>query len=115
MKRDIAELGAKCINCQQVKAEHKRPGDLYQDIDIPTRKWEDVNIDFIVGLPRTRNQNDSIWVTIDSMTKSAHFIPVKATYLAKDYDKLYLNEIVRMHVIPFSIILNKGSQFTYRF
>ncbi|KAH0642123.1 hypothetical protein KY290_035222 [Solanum tuberosum] len=70
---------AKCLNCQQVKAEHQRPRGLSQDIDIPTWKWEDVNMDFIVGFPFTRKQHDSIWVIVDRMTKSAHFIPIKGT------------------------------------
>ncbi|KAH0657372.1 hypothetical protein KY285_032254 [Solanum tuberosum] len=68
MKRDIAGFVAKCPNCQQVKVEYQRSGGLSQNISIPTWKWEDVNMDFIVGLPRTRRQHDSIWVIIDRMT-----------------------------------------------
>lgn len=60
MKKDIAGFVAKCPNCQQFKVEHQRPGDLAKDIPIPTWKWEDVNMDFIVGLPRTRRQDNSI-------------------------------------------------------
>ncbi|WMV50028.1 hypothetical protein MTR67_043413 [Solanum verrucosum] len=85
MKRDIAGFVAKCPNCQQVKAEHLRPRGLSQDIDIPTWKLEDVNMDFIVGLPRTRRQHDYIWVIIDRITKSAHFIPIKVSFSAEDY------------------------------
>ncbi|KAH0670724.1 hypothetical protein KY285_025700 [Solanum tuberosum] len=77
MKKDIAEFISKCPNCQQVKVEHQRPGGLLQNIPIPTWKWEEVNMDFVVGLPRTRRQHDSIWVIVDRMTKSAHFIPTK--------------------------------------
>ncbi|WMV24882.1 hypothetical protein MTR67_018267, partial [Solanum verrucosum] len=75
MKKDIACFVVKCTNCQQVKAEHFEPEGLSQDIDIPTWKWEDVNMDFIVGLPRTRRQHDSIWVIVDRMKNSAYFIP----------------------------------------
>ncbi|KAH0644862.1 hypothetical protein KY284_032746 [Solanum tuberosum] len=78
MKKDIAEFISKCPNCQQVKVEHQRPGGLLQNIPIPTWKWEEVNMDFVVGLPRTRRQHDSIWVIVDRMTKSAHFIPTKS-------------------------------------
>ncbi|KAH0776336.1 hypothetical protein KY290_007747 [Solanum tuberosum] len=78
INKDIAGFVAKCPNCQQVKAEHLKPGGLLQIINIPTWKWEDVNMDFGVGVPRTRRQHDSIWVIVDRMTKSAHFIPVKA-------------------------------------
>ena len=90
MKKDIASFVAKCRNCQQVKVEHQRPGGSLQDIPIPTWKWEEVNMDFVVGLPRTRRQHDSIWVIVDRMTKSAHFIPVKVSLLAEDYANLYI-------------------------
>ncbi|WMV45825.1 hypothetical protein MTR67_039210, partial [Solanum verrucosum] len=69
MKKDIACFVAKCPNCQQVKVEHKKSRDLSQDIEIPTWKWEDVNMDFVVGLPHTRRQHDSICVIVDRMTK----------------------------------------------
>ncbi|WMV37616.1 hypothetical protein MTR67_031001, partial [Solanum verrucosum] len=75
MKKDIVGFMAKCPNCQQVKAEHQRPGGLSKDINIPTWKWEEVNMDFVVGLPRTRRQHDYIWVIVDMMTKSTYFIP----------------------------------------
>ena len=65
MKKDIAKFVAKCPNCQQVKVEHQKPRDFSQDISICTGKWEYFNMDFIVGLPRTRRQHDSIWVIVD--------------------------------------------------
>ncbi|KAH0746323.1 hypothetical protein KY285_007980 [Solanum tuberosum] len=85
MKKDIAKFVSGCHSCQQVKAEHQRPGGLTQDIEIPTWKWEEINMDFVVGLPKTRKGFDSIWVVVDRMTKSAHFLPVKTTYGAEDY------------------------------
>ncbi|WMV55014.1 hypothetical protein MTR67_048399 [Solanum verrucosum] len=77
MKKYIAEFVTKCPNCQQVKVDHQKLGGLSQDNNIATWKWEDLNMDFIVGLPRTQRQHDSIWVIVDWMTKSDHFIPVK--------------------------------------
>ena len=115
MKKDIADYVAKCPNCQQVKAEHLKPGGLTQIIEVPTWKWEAINMDFVVGLPRTRRQHDSIWVIVDRLTKSAHFIPVKSTYRAEDYARLYIDEIVRWHGIPLSIISDRGAQFTSHF
>ncbi|WMV46414.1 hypothetical protein MTR67_039799 [Solanum verrucosum] len=106
---------ARCSNCQQVKAEHQGPGGLTQDIDIPTWEWEDVNMDFVVGLPRTRRQHDSIWVIVDRLTKSAHFLPVKVSYSAEDYAKLYIKDIVKLLGAPLSIISNRGAQFTSHF
>ena len=72
-------------------------------------------MDFLVCLPMTRKLHDSILVIVDKMTKSAHFIPVKSTYRAKDYAKLYINEIVRSHGIPLSIISDRGDKFISNF
>ena len=115
MKRDIADFVAKCPNCQQVKVEHQKPGGMTQEIDIPTWKWEVINMDFITGLPRTRRQHDSIWVIVDRVTKSSRFLAVKTTDSAEDYAKLYINEIVRLHGVPLSIISDRGPQFTSHF
>ncbi|KAH0711565.1 hypothetical protein KY289_007524 [Solanum tuberosum] len=115
MKKGIAEFVAKCPNCQQVKVEHQRPGGLAQRIELPEWKWEMINMDFITGLPRSRRQHDSIWVIVDRMTKSAHFLPVKTTNTAEDYAKLYVQEIVRLHGVPISIISDRGAQFTAQF
>ena len=115
MKRDIAEFVAQCPNCQQVKAEHQKPGGLLQAMEIPTWKWEEINMDFVVGLPRSRGKYDSIWVIVDRLTKAAHFLPVRTTYSAEDYAKLYLKEIVRLHGIPLAIITDRGAQFTAKF
>ena len=71
---------AKCPNCQQVKAEHLKSGGLLQEVQISTWKWEDINMDFVVGLPRTQKSYDSIWVVVDRLTKFARFIAVKSSY-----------------------------------
>lgn len=57
-------------------------------IDIPTWKWDVINMDFITRLTRTRRQQDYIWVIVDRMTKSSHFLAVKTTYSEEDYAKL---------------------------
>ncbi|WVZ92092.1 hypothetical protein U9M48_038182 [Paspalum notatum var. saurae] len=72
MKREVAEY--------RVKAEHQKPAGLLQPLKIPEWKWEEIGMDFIVGLPRTQSGFDSIWVVVDRLTKVAHFIPVKTTY-----------------------------------
>ncbi|WMV07964.1 hypothetical protein MTR67_001349 [Solanum verrucosum] len=110
-----AEFVAKCPNCQQVKVEHQRPGGLAQRIELPEWKWEMINMDFITGLPRSRRQHDSIWVIVDRMTKLAHFLPVKTTNSAEDYAKLYIQEVVRLHGVPVSIISDRGAPFTTQF
>ena len=70
---------------------------------------------FHLRLPRTRRQHDSIWMIVDRMTKSSPFLWVKTTHSAKDYSKLYINEIVRLHEVSLSIILDRGHQFTCHF
>ena len=72
-------------------------------------------MDFVVGLPKTMGKYDSIWVIVDRLTKSAHFIPVKVTYNAEKLAKLYISEIVRLHGVPLSIISDRGTQFTSKF
>ena len=72
-------------------------------------------MDFVTGLPRTQRGYDSIWVIVDRLTKSAHFLPVKMTYGVARYAQLYLSEIVRLHGVPTSIISDRGPQFTSRF
>ena len=80
MKLDVADFLSKCLNCQQVKVEHMRPGGTSQEIALPLWKWEMINMDFIIGLLRSRNQYDSIWMIVDRLTKSAHFLPVRTNY-----------------------------------
>ncbi|WVZ97659.1 hypothetical protein U9M48_043174 [Paspalum notatum var. saurae] len=75
MKREIATYVSECDVCPRVKADHLKPVGMLQPLAIPAWKWENVHMDFIVGLPRTQKGYDSIWVIIDRLTKSAHFLP----------------------------------------
>ncbi|PHT51734.1 hypothetical protein CQW23_06196 [Capsicum baccatum] len=88
----------------------EKPSGSIQEFSIPSRKWEKVNMDFVTGLPHTRHQHDSIWVIIDRMTKSAHFLPLHTSYSVEDYAKLYLIELVRLHGVPLSIISDRDGQ-----
>ncbi|WVZ81777.1 hypothetical protein U9M48_029119 [Paspalum notatum var. saurae] len=115
MKRDIAEFVARCDVCNRVKAEKQRPAGLLKPLEIPMWKWEKITMDFIVGLPRSPKGNDSIWVIVDRLTKSAHFIPVKANYNASRLAELYIQNILRLHGAPLSIVSDRGPQFTARF
>jgi transposase InsO family protein len=82
---------------------------------IPQWKWDEIGMDFIVGLPRTRAGYDSIWVVVDRLTKAAHFIPVKTTYNSAVLTELYMSRIVCLHRVPKKIISNRGTQFTSHF
>jgi hypothetical protein len=88
LKRDVATQ--LCDVCQRVKAEHQRPAGLLQPLKVREWKWEEIGMDFIVGLPRTRDGYDSIWVIVDRLTKVAHFIPVKTTYSGAQLVELYM-------------------------
>ena len=115
MKREITNFVSKCPIWQQVKVEHQKPGGITQAIDIPTWKWDVINMDYITGLTLTRKQHDSIWMIVDKMTKSSCFLAVKIIYSAEDYAKLYLTKIVRLHDVTLSIISDRGPQFTSQF
>ena len=109
------EFVAKCPNSQHVNAEHQKMCGSLEEIQVPTWKWEDINIDFVVGLPWTKKQYDSISVVMDRLTKSAHFIPVKSTYSAEEFARIFIDKIVCHHGIPLSIISDRVAQFTSRF
>jgi hypothetical protein len=115
MKREIAEYVARCDSCQRIKAEHQRPAGLLQLLQIPQWKWDEIGMDFIVGLPRIRTSYDSIWVVVDRLTKAAHFIPVKTTYNSAVLPELYMSRIGCLHGIPKKIISDRGTQFTSHF
>ncbi|WVZ76302.1 hypothetical protein U9M48_024289 [Paspalum notatum var. saurae] len=108
------EYVAVCDTCRRVKAEHQRPAGLLQPLKIPEWKWEEISMDFIVGLPRTQKGYNSIWVVIDRLTKVAHFIPVNTTYSGARLAELYISGIVCLHGVPKRIISDRGSRFTSR-
>jgi hypothetical protein len=115
MKREIAKYVSECDTCQRVKASHLKVSGTLQPLPIPSWKWEDISMDFIVGLPNTSQKHNSIWVIIDRLTKTAHFLPVHTTYTAKKYAKVYLEQIIRLHGVPKTIISDRGAQFIARF
>jgi hypothetical protein len=110
MKVDIAKYVAECDTCHQMKASHLKSTGVLQPLSIPLWKWDDISMDFIVGLPLTARKKDSIWVIVDRLTKTAHFIAVHTTYSVQQYAGLYMDHIVRLHGIPKTII-----QFVARF
>nr|GFB95815.1 retrotransposon protein, putative, Ty3-gypsy subclass [Tanacetum cinerariifolium] len=80
MKRDVATFVSKCLICQQVKIEHQRASGLLQQLDIPVWKWDEISLDFVTGLPQTQRRHDAIWVVVDRLIKSAHFLPIRKDY-----------------------------------
>ncbi|GJT75826.1 putative reverse transcriptase domain-containing protein [Tanacetum coccineum] len=95
-----------------VKAEHQRPSSLLQQPENLEWKWERIAMDFITKLPRTSSGHDSIWVIVDRLTKSAHFLPMREDYKMDRLARLYLNEIIARHGVPISIISDRDGRFT---
>jgi hypothetical protein len=111
MKVDIAKYVAECDTCHRMKASHLKSAGVLQPLSIPMWKWDDISMDFIVGLPLTARKKDSIWVIVDRLTKTAHFIAVHTTYSVQQYAELYMDHIVCLHGILKTIISDKGTQF----
>ena len=115
MKVDIAEWVAKYATCQLVKAEHQVPSVLLQSLPIPEWKWDHITIDFVTGFLTTRKRNDVVWVVVDILTKSAHFLPLKKSDGVDQIVVKYMDKIVRLHGIPSSIVSDRDPRFTSRF
>ena len=115
MKREVAKYVSECDICRRVKASHLRSAGPLQPLSIPSWKWEDISMDFIVGLPKTSKGYETIWVIVDRLTKSAHFLPVKTIYRAQNYAELYISRIMSLHGVPRTIISDLGAQFIARF
>jgi hypothetical protein len=99
----VATHVALCDVCQRVKAEHQRLAGLLQPLKVQKWKWEEISMDFVVGLPRTRDGYDSIWVIVDRLTKVAHFIPMKTTYSGAQLAELYMSFCVLVGCFVFFI------------
>ena len=81
IKKEIVAYVARCDICSRVKAIHLKSAGLLQPLSIPGSKWEEISMDFIIGLPMTQQGHDSIWVIVDRLTKSSHFVPVNTRHL----------------------------------
>nr|GEU63057.1 hypothetical protein [Tanacetum cinerariifolium] len=114
MKADIAMDVSKCLTCMKSKLSIRNSLDCYNNL-IPVWKWGSITMDFVNGLPRTPSGYDTIWVIVDRLTKSAHFLPMKKTDSMEKLTRLYLKEIMCRHDVPVLIISNRDSHFTSRF
>jgi hypothetical protein len=115
MKREITHYVSECDTYRKVKADYMKPRGLLQLLSIPEWKWDDISIDFIVGLPLTAYKFDSIWVILDQLSKSAHFLPVNTNYKVQKYVEIYIARVLCLHGVLKTIISDKGSQFVAHF
>ncbi|KAI3729491.1 hypothetical protein L6452_18151 [Arctium lappa] len=115
LKKYITYIVERCLTCMRIKVEHQRPYRKLQLLDILVWKWEQITVDFVTKFPRTSKGYDAIWVIIDGLTKSVHFLPIKETYNMERLAKLYIDEIVVHHGVPLSIVSDHHSRFTSTF
>nr|GEV19635.1 transposon Ty3-G Gag-Pol polyprotein [Tanacetum cinerariifolium] len=115
MKAIIVEYVGKHLTCSIVKVECQKPSSLLKQLEIPTWKWERITMDFITKLPKTSSEHNTIWVIVDRLTKSIHFIPTRDTDSMETLTRLYIKEIVSRHRVPISIISDRDIHFTSRF
>ena len=111
MKRDIVEFVSKCLVCQQMKVEHQKPIETLQSLPIPEWNWEHITMDFVVDLPCNQKGHDAIWVIVDRLTKSTHFLAIHNTFSLERLAKLYIIEIIKLHEVPVSIVLDWDPRF----
>lgn len=103
MKGDVQQYVQACDTCQRQKYVTSAPSGLLQPLPIPERVWEDISIDFITSLPRSRGF-EAILVVVDRLTKYCHFVPLKHPYTAKTLAKIFVKEVVQLHGVPNSVV-----------
>jgi hypothetical protein len=115
MKSEITRYVSECDTYRKIKADYTKPVGLLQPLSILEWKWDDISMDFIVGLPLTAHKFDSIWVIVDRLTKSAHLIPISTMYRVEKYAEIYIARVLCLHGVLKTIISDRGSQFAARF
>ena len=115
MKRHVGDFVRRCLTYQQVKVEHQKPTGLLQPLEVAEWKWEHVTMDFVTHFPRTPQGHDVVWVIVDRLTKSAHFLAVRMTFTLERFYRLYIREIVRLYEVPVSIVSDRDPRFTVHF
>jgi len=114
MDKDVQDILRRCATCQIAKS-HSLPPGLYTPLLIPTSPWVDVSMDFILGLPQTQRNKDSVFVVVDRFSKMANFIPCNDTNDTTLLAELYFKELMRLHGIPKSIVLDRDTKFLSNF
>jgi hypothetical protein len=108
MECEAARYVSECDTWWKVKVDYMKPGGLLQPLSIPDWKWDDISIDFIVGLPMMTCKFDLIWVMVDRLTKSAHFIPVNTNYKVQKYAEVYIAHVLCLHGVLKMVISDRG-------
>ena len=114
MRRDVIRFVERYVTCHKDKSKLK-PHGLYTPLPIPNTPWEDISMDFVLGLPRTVKKNDSICVVVDRFSKIVHFLSCSKSSDASRIAHLYFDEIVQLHRLPKSIVSDKDVRFVSYF
>jgi len=115
MKRDVAEFVFACLVRQKFKTEHQKLSGMMQPLFVLEWKWDSILMDFVGALSKTATGYDSICVVIDRLSKSAHFIPIKTGLFMEKVAEIYIKQVVRLHSVLSSIVLDRDSRFTSKF
>jgi hypothetical protein len=111
MKRETTHFVSECDTCWKVKADYMKIRGLLQPLIIPEWKWDDISMDYIMGIPLTAHEFDFISVIMDRLSKSACIIPVNTYYNGRSYAEIYIARVSSLHGVPKMIISDQGSQF----
>jgi hypothetical protein len=109
MKLEAARYVSDCNTCHKVKVDYMKPRGLLQPLSIPEWKWDNISMDFIVGLPLTAHKFDSICVIVDRLSKSAHIMPFHINYDARRYAEIYIAHVLCLRGALKMIISDRGS------
>jgi len=115
LKQDVAQFVYACLICQKSKVEHQKPAGLLTPLDVPEWKWDSISMDFVTSFPNTPKGHDAIWVIVDRLAKSAHFIPINISFPVSQLAEIYIREIVKLHGVPSIIVSDRDPRFTSRF
>ena len=115
MNNDVRQYVKSCDTCQRIKASQQVPAGLLQPLPIPAQPWDQVSMDFITQLPKTRSGFDAIVVFVDTFSKMVHLVPTKTTATAPDTAKIFFDHVFKLHGLPKSIVSDRDAKFTSRF